>query len=512
MSSIQFFYVGTAAAGSNIGSYKCSADCTFSSYRLTLPVSHTQILEISVLKNGNLVDSLEINPDALFFDSGIIQFDLAHRLETGDILSLEIAAGATVQDDPIELTIQLEQSIGARSDLSLENLQIQTPLVANMRGFIAIGTWSIFRTTFSAATTLIRARYFLTGAVDTLGDCIVQYFKGATLLYSHSIAATSLDESENLAIFFEAGSVLEIKVVVSGSASPLPENLQLFLDYRHPEQTVFSKYQAPLAFTPAETFDDLTYVLKYIALRDQTLAIGQFFLETALGSALNLAIHIAGIPRAFVSIPAGDLESTPTAFSLFVQTGQEIAVRIQTNSPSVVTGLSGYLDYFLDISESFSASQYYSDPDDELILLARQVGIGGKAADALTRSNLEKYKRDVDNIINARLRPLYRVPLQKVARGNNPWPGAIQHIAQRLVLRNLLHDIYTEIEPNKSVAVESNAEIAQIDLDGLVKRETDLPGQRLRQRNFGSNPYTQPYADPAGAGGTTQPHIQLPIQ
>ena len=490
MPVLNLFYTGTAAPSANLFSYGFGFNSGITSYRI-LARGLSQDLSMDLVRDGIVIESLTLT--AGLTDSGIVPLNAIY-FSTGELLELISAADATVQDAAVQLTIIFEISPGIRVESALASKQIQTPLVANYRGNLPTAT-EIFRHTFSQRASIFRWRGFLRTAASGT-DPKLGIYKGDTLL--GYLTLTGVDTEGLLSEFFDQNESLVIKVESPGSINP-GVDLQLFIDFSNPEQTAFTAYQSPFVFLPP-TIEASDSALKYEAPRDITLSIIQVFLSAALSSTFKLGVYIAGQLKNVCMIPAGNTESSPQQFAIPVTSGQEINIKlVEPNEP--VTGLLITLDYFISSAGDSASYQFYSDPDADIILLARQLGIGGKSADALRVENLEKYKRDVDNVLNARLRSIYRTPLRKISSGNNPWPNPIQRIAQRLVLRDILHDVYTEVEPNKTAAIESNAAIADEDLKGLLGKEIILQGQPQRPRNYGSNPNTEPLREP-GAGPT----------
>ena len=242
------------------------------------------------------------------------------------------------------------------------------------------------------------------------------------------------------------------------------------------------------------TFQNATYtpstMLRYSVPRTMTVAVAQLFSRATTSVAVQVGFYRNSVLLTVFTLASGATQNTPIALDFVFAESDILEARVI--SGTVSAGLLLTLDYYIEVGVQAAEFLYYADPDQDIIILARQVGFGGAKADAIPLANLEKYKADVQNILDGRLRALYRTPLCQVARGNNPWPGAIQSIAQRLVLQRLLNDIYTEVEPNASTNVAANAQLANDDLQQILDRMVLLEGQRLRSKNYGSSAYTEP--------------------
>jgi hypothetical protein len=283
--------------------------------------------------------------------------------------------------------------------------------------------------------------------------------------------------------------------------------LLLLLDYQNVDQITFSDFQTPFIVEYEGIVTSASNeILKYVAPRAMSLAVVQLFLRTPASSNILVGIYKNGIIQGSASLTTGNSQTSPIALSMVCVVNDLIELRLITPA-SESSALVVTLDYYIDSGGNLESYIFYSDPATDIVLLARQVGIGSGKVDSMSFDKLKKYQADVDNLLNGRLRSLYRVPLQKITSGNSPFPGAIQVIAQRLVLKMLLSDVYSEVEPNASGNIDRQATMAQEDLSLILNKNILLGGQRLKAQNYGSSPFTEPLGlNPTQNPASTLPH------
>lgn len=133
--------------------------------------------------------------------------------------------------------------------------------------------------------------------------------------------------------------------------------------------------------------------------------------------------------------------------------------------------------------EVFGSSEYYSGSIDNIRRVVDMISVGEGKAKSFTESVCKIYQKEVDTIIDSRLRPFYAVPLVKLTE-TDQWPEPIPYIASRLVAANIILVEFTEIDANESEAAEAmrNAALDELDrlTEGLFNGEQVLPGQRKR--------------------------------
>lgn len=502
---LTIYYEGLAITGDSAYRYTTAYDTVLTGYRI---ISRTGALPrdlvISLKQNGTQVTTLTLPQNTI--DSGD-QLLAGNYYSTGDQLELTIQQTGDPGNTGSALTITLFTKLGDRTTSGLGVQQIQTPLIARFEGIIDPGT-TIYKRTIQQPALFNRARVFARVPADQ--DILLSLHQNGVAIQTLTLPAGAID-SNNILISqtFSTNDLLELVVVQGGGLNYEGMSLLCTLDYSNTSQTTFTTYQIPFIVEQEGLAITNDTILKYNVPRSMTLKFGQILSRVAAEVPVTVAVSKNGSMISSMIIPAGGTQSTVSTLAISYVSGDELGLAIITPD-QYAAGLTITLDYTITVTSAgtdFAAFVYYSDPNDDLVLLARQVGIGGAKADILNFQQLDKWKRDANNIIDNRLRSLYRVPLVKVAQAgtNNPWPNPIQHIAQRLVLRNMLSDVFGAAEPNNSDNAERNGILALEDLNALLRKEMILEGQRLRSRNFGSNPYTEPMAPLGGAAPAALP-------
>lgn len=208
---------------------------------------------------------------------------------------------------------------------------------------------------------------------------------------------------------------------------------------------------------------------------------------------LTVDIQKNGTAVTTMTLTDGSVDSGATTVSLSFTAGDVLRLYITAVGPTDPgSSLTATLDG--EITSS-SAGPYYSEPDSAIILFLRQIGIGSAKTDVLTTDQLTTYKYQANQAVDNHLGAVYRVPLRQITRGTTTgYPPPIPFVAQRIVAWLIVNDIFSESEPNASSNAERNYKAAMDELNQIADRAVLLDGQRLRSRNFGSNPHTEPLA------------------
>ncbi len=477
---LNVYYEGFAAVGELLYTYSFGFDSSLLNYRILLQENLTQGTTILLKKNGTTVKSITLNnstTDTLV--QGISGVDFVKD----DRLDIAVSAQDGEQLAIIQMTILLGIN-PQEAGFSMDDAKIQTPLIGRISGALTLDT-NFFAYTFTQPASFFAYRILLDEAADA--DVIVSVRKNGVEYDLITIPEGETTYQGTVSTFFDTGDSLSLVTTQIGPTAG--EDLTVIIDYSNPTQEVFNRAQSPFIIEHVNLANANPF-FSYIAPRNFTIAIVQAFVEATETSLISIGLYKNGVAQQLITIPIGSLYSAPQLIEIPFTTGQTLSLKLQ--SPAAINDIVVTLDYTISGNIPTQNFQYYSDPDEQIILIARQAGIGGAKADTLSLTQLEEYKKNVDNVINARLRPLYRTPLIKVSTGTNPWPVPIQRIAQRLVARDFLQDAFTQVEPNQSESIKANATLAMEDLDALTKKQQILGGQRLRALNYGSNPYTEP--------------------
>lgn len=492
---IPIFYEGGLTLNETLYRYESSrGTLKLSGYRVTSKNSLAGTIIIDVCKNGVVMYQIPMTST----DTGTVALP-GIFFDTGDVWTLVLSATHAHSNElSFVFTAEVAEAI-LESDLPF---QIQTPLIARMAGSLSTGT-TLLKHTFTCNAWVSGFSAFLRVAgngTTTMG----LYRDGSLVDSSISFGSGDLTLNDSLALYFTAGETLEVKVTAIPGTPPV--SLSILLDWKNLDQTQFQKIQAPFLLEFEKLSTGSGTILWYNATRTSTLLLVQAALKSGTASvAHSINLKVNGTTKTTTTIAAGDSHSQIVQSAIRevpIAAGDLIELELSTPA-SPDTDLWICLDYYIPQADSTSEFVYYSDPDSDIILKARQVGIGQNKVSALPLAGLERYKMEVQGILNARLSALYHTPLRKVRNGTAPWPEPIQTIAQRLVLARLLQDIYSEVEPNASNNPETQRRLAEQDLDSLLSRQYILRGQSLRSRNYGSNPYTEPLASPSS---TQEPH------
>ena len=479
------YYEGSVALNDVVYEYTLSeSTIVFSGYRvLCRSVDVGASATVNFLKNGTLLYQLTINST----DSGDLSFPKI-AFSSGDVFSLVVSSvTGTLQG----LTFLFDVSVSYAVVPDLESLQIETPLIFRYEGML------VQNEVFFSYTTEEQLQFFgygiqLREAADA--NVTLGVYNNGTQVSTLLLTSGSTHVEGTIDFYAAVGDTITLKVLTIGSNANPGASMIGYLNVQSIAKTLFSQYQTPFILEyEGLASSESTSLFRYTAPRDFTVFLLQAFVRSTSSSNLVFGLFQNGNQVATVTVPAGQSQSvvnSASTIALSVTDGDLLETKYLSGDPTA--GILVTMDYFLSQANETQNYVFYSDPDQEIILIARQVGIGGKKADAISCEQLAKYKQDVNNLLNARLTALYRTPLRKVNNGSSPWPEPIQFIAQRLVLRYLLADIYSEVEPNASSNIGTQATIAEGLLKQLQDREFLLRGQSLRSRDYGSNPYTEP--------------------
>jgi len=480
------YYEGAVIPAATLYAYTLAdSSITFEGYRvLCRDLSAGASAVVNVFKNSTLLYQITVNSNDTH-DQSLPRIGF----NPGDVFSLVIDS-VTGSLDGLTFTFATDVVAGVTPEFLA--LQIQTPLITRYEGELEVGD------TFFTYTASQRLNLFGYGlALRNTADANVTI---GLLIDSVQVAVLSLGANQTLSqstldLVVNTGSSIALQILTVGSPANPGESLIGYLNFRNMDQTEFSFYQNPFVLEyEALVTAQSNHIFDYTAPRDFTVLLLQAYTRETSSTPQVIGLYKNGSLVQTATIAANENHSpvsSTSVFSLSVLAGDLLS--LQFVSGTQAAGVVVTLDYYLTPAEQTQNFVYYSDPDSDIILLARQLGIGGKQADALNLEKLQKYKQDVDNILNSRMSALYRTPFVKTfAAGVSPWPNPIQFIAQRLVLRYLLADVYSEVEPNASSNIATQATIAEEHLKRILSREFLLLGQKLRSRNYGSNPYTEP--------------------
>lgn len=480
------YFEGNILAADELYSYLSSASINIVGYRL---LSRDGVgIELGLRKNGTLLDVLDVTG----LDSGVQEVPNIY-FSVGDTFSItcESVTGPSLEGLTMIFNCTVETAVD--NSALTNSLRIQTPLVSRYEGVLGLGDTFFF---FLPSQRVEVWRYTATIRNPADHDVHITLKQAGTVVSTLVILANQVVGIGLLSCFFNVNEEVSLTIVQIGSAQ-VGESLQILLDYRNTDQVDFSSFQTPFILEyEGALVSTSNLLLSYTAPRQMTLAAVQLFSRENVTSIVQVGLYVNSTIVTTFSILAGGQSTQPYALTIQLQPNDLLEARVIVGDP-LAAGLLLTLDYFVTSGDNAVAFTYYSDPQQDIVMLCRQVGFGNAKADSVKFENLLKYQQDIDNFLNGRLRALYRTPVAKVSGGTNPWPGALQTIAQRLVMQRLLTDIYSEVEPNVSQNVEKQAALAKEDLDMLLNHETILEGQRLRPRNGGSNPYTEPLTPPA---------------
>lgn len=474
------YFEGTPQAGDTIYSYTCEFPLTLNGYRILSRDGGS--LQLGLRRNGTLLDLIE-GDGTEFQDLDIPEINFA----IGDVLSITVPVSATLTALTVVFFVTIEGP--ADTSGSLASNQIQTPLVARFEGELDLND-TFFYNIPNQRIEIFRYTVSLRNPANS--DVILDLQKDGITVTQIVLPTGQLFGEGLIDVYFEAGQTITFEVTGCGNDPEPGESLLLLLDYRNVNQAVFSSFQSPFVIE-YEGLDlpESNTIIRYKVPRNITVANLQLFLREPIIDDLQVGLYKNGEIITTFSLLAGQMSTPPTVVNLPYATDDYFeAIVIQPQSLS--SGLILTVDYFIPVETFIEDVKYYSDPQVDIVLLARQIGFGGAKADAISFENLEKYQKDVDNILNSRLRCYYRTPLRRVGAPPNPWPGAIQLIAQRMVLRYLINDVFSDVEPNTSANADKQEALAREDLDLILTRQHLLEGQPLRSKNWGSNPYTEP--------------------
>jgi hypothetical protein len=480
------YFEGTALTGDTLYNYISSVDLQITGIRVQS--RDGQSMTINFLKNGTIFDVV----DVIGIDTGMQEIPLIF-FSSGDNLTVAVAVAPTMALEGLTFTFLSTVADAVDNSAITNSKRIATPLVVRYEGELTQGD-TIFN--FSPTQRVGLFNYTLSLRNVANAEVILQMYVNGLAVTQLTLAANTILQTGVLSVYANTSDVITISIVQTGSGSAIGESLLLLLDYINVEQMSFSSYQTPYVVEyEGLTLAQSNAILTYVWPRAVTLADVQLFLRASIASNLVVSILQNGNSLTSLVITAGNTQTTPSPLNLNFSEGDTIQL-VVTQPTSNSEGLICTLDYFINVSGSYDSFVYYSDPQSDIIVLCRQLGIGPKLTDAVSFKNLLLYQQQVDSILNGRLRSLYRVPLMKLPYGNSPFPNAISYIAQRFVLRLLLNDVYSEVEPNTSQNILSNAQLAENELNLLLMRANILTGQRLRSYNYGSNPNSAPLAEP----------------
>ena len=476
------YYEGIVQAGDEIYSYTPKSLFSVRGYRVILREVLESNFTITLKKNGVVLDTWTITAA----DSGDITLP-SQLFNPNDILSLHIGSVTSphslVQGIVLILAVDVEDSISVDSSLLK-----QTPIIAPYAGLLLTGT-SFFKTTITSDDTQFTG-YRILARDATSSEALIAIRKNAVQVAVLPLSSGLLDTSGLLSLRFDNGDELELLVLQQNTPNT-GAGLQVILDYSLLAQTSFTSFQTPFVVTyEGQLTAASSTIFSYQFPRPVDLRIIQaWFRDFVEASTTQIGLYKNGNLIYFLQIEAGESRSPVVQVQTSFNTGDELELRHLSAGP-LGGSLVVTLDTFIDTSNA--GITYYSDPDVDLVIKARQLTIGSSAKASISFEKLEQYKRDIDHLLNSRLSPLYRTPLLRTKKGRSVWPAPIQHIAQRLVLQHLLGDQYSQVEPNQAVNVQNLAQLAYVDLDAILEKRTILEGQRMRSRNYGSNPYTEP--------------------
>lgn len=171
-----------------------------------------------------------------------------------------------------------------------------------------------------------------------------------------------------------------------------------------------------------------------------------------------------------------------------------------TDTPSGITALA-YWSYVI-VS---GIGLFYSDPIDEIKSHLRMIGIGAGDTDSLSPDDILKRQARCDRWIDGRLRSVYLCPLVVVTRGSDQrYPDPIPEIARRWIAGTIVMDCFTDVQPNQQESAKAYIAQAEAELAQCLLPLYRLEGQRLKSRNPGSDPQSEPL-HPAGAADAATP-------
>lgn len=497
------YYEGLALTGESIYRHTAACETIYGGYRIISrrgPVGTD--INIAIRKNGSQIGTATIG--AGLDDSGEQALPSLY-FSTDDQLELAILSTGVPLNEGAALTLVFDTQLGDRVESDDALKRFQTPLVAHLEGLV-IPLQQIMEKQFKQDALLTRIRVFARQPAQGQ-DILLSIQKDNVELQQITLPAGSGDSGHiALSQAFVSGETMQIVTVQGGSLYTEGESLFVVVDYKNTAQTTFNAFQTPFIIQFESLLQD-SLLLRYTAPRTFTLKIGQALLRSEANEETIITLARDGAIQTTLRIPAGSTVGPVQEMNVLVQYGETIEL-VLAHPELTGSSLTITLDYTIEnVGQDFSQYNYYADPDSDIILMARQIGIGGGKADALRIGDLAKYKRDADNIINSHMRSLYRVPATKVRRAGatNPWPHPLQWCAQRLVLRNLVGDVFSEVEPNASANASRNGDLAMNELGALMRREFILEGQKMRPRNSGSNPYTEPMAPFGGEAPAATP-------
>ena len=485
------YHEGVPLVNDSLYKYTFAVNTSFINARVFCRVGPTGgDLSLAIYKAGSYLATVTVSSGTL--DSGTVSLNSVY-FQTGDQIEIRCTV---VNGTPGGLSIVLGAVIQTATPNEAAGLQMQTPLVARYEGVLETGE-DLFRYTFPQTANVFNYRLLVREAADR--DITVSVQQNTLQVGTLTIPANAYEAYGTFNQIFNPADTLDLVITQTGTAGAEGQSLTVTLDYSLPNLTAPTLFQAPIVLEYEGLGSQSVLLWRYIWQRDITLKFGQLYIsDTVPSSTTSVTLQRNGIAVGQLQVAGGTQVGAVNQFALNFVAGDQLEL-ILSLCPGIPGGLTVSLDYEIENTGLGSTYTYYADPDSEIVLLARQIGIGGKKADAVRIEQLEKYKRDVNNLIDSKLRGLYRVPLNQMGRGNNPWPNPIQYIAQRLVVRNLVNDIYTQVEPNASANASQNGVLAMMELNTIVNKETILEGQRQRPRNYGSNPYTEPLYNPAVA-------------
>ena len=479
------YFEGIALTGDTLYSYISSVDLQITGIRVQS--RDGQSMTINFLKNGTIFDVV----DVVGTDTGMQEIPLMF-FAANDNLTIQCAVAATNPLEGLTFVFVANVSDAVASDAITNSRRIQTPFCIRWEGEIQVGG-NLF--TYNPTNQIGIFGYTLSLRNTANANVVLQVIVNGLNVTQITLQANTLLQTGQLAIYCNPGDTLVIQILTTGSGGNIGESMLLLLDYSNVTQEIFSQFQTPWIVEFEGIAATSNTILQYVFPRAVTLADVQLFLRAAISDLLSVSILQNGNTVSVVSITSGNTQTQPQVLNLSFAQGDTL--QIVCTQPTVIgEGLVCTLDYFINVSGNPDSFTFYSDPPSDIVVLARQIGIGAKLTDSVTFANLQLYQAQVDAILNGRLRSLYRVPLQKLPYGASPFPNSIQYISQRFVLRLLLNDIYSEVEPNSSQNVLSNATLAENELNLILMRATLLSGQRLRSYNYGSAPHTAPLAEP----------------
>lgn len=465
-------------------------------YRILSRVSPNAVpININVSNNGVVLGSMVLNTNST--DTGEQSLPNIY-FYTGDQLEIVFSNVGPVPLEGQSLIIEVDVENGDRIPGSQSFNRIATPLLPRYEGILQLND-TFYKKTFSDDILIYNCRILLRVAADK--NVIVSVQQNGVEQTQVTLLAGMTDSGNfPVSVSLENGDEVELQIVQIGSFGTEGQDLTFILDYSNLSQNTFVDFQVPFVISSDAIYQN-SLIFRYNLPRTVTFVFGTCSVRNVSTSPVAIGIYKNGALQKTLVIPAGASQSTVSQFAIQYNLGDQLEI-IPVSDDNISAGLTVVLDNTVNpAAPDFSSFNFYSDPQSDIILMMRTVGVGSGTADILRPSDLVTYQAQADQLINATLSSLYRCPLQKINRPfqTSPWPVPLQITAQRLVMRNVINDTYSVSEPNASNNSPNNEKLAYETLTQIVSKQIILDGQRLRARNYGSNPMTENLTSPVQA-------------